>query len=61
MCARSEDNKNAQTARGETIIRAARIAPTLFPILFAAVVGRFLKAYALWRAERGAKIGVCAL
>lgn len=37
-----------------TIEQAARLGPTLFPIVFAAVVGRLMRTFALWKAERGA-------
>ena len=29
-----------------------------FPIIFAAVVGRLMRTYALWKAERGTRLGV---
>lgn len=43
---------------GQLVIDVANVAVSIFPILFAAVVGRFLKAYALHRAEHGSKMGV---
>lgn len=43
---------------GDIIIDAARIAVSIFPIIFAAIAGRFLKAYALHRAEHGSQMGV---
>lgn len=43
---------------GETIEQAAKLGPTLFPIIFAAVVGRFMRCYALWRAECGSSLGI---
>ena len=43
---------------GHTVLQAAKIAPTIFPIIFAAVVGRLMRTYALWKAERGTRLGV---
>lgn len=43
---------------GKAVQRAARVAVSIFPIIFAAIVGRFLKAYALHRAEHGSRMGV---
>ena len=39
-------------------MKVQKLAPTVFPIVFAAVVGRLTRTYALWRAERGATVGV---
>ncbi|SMR60963.1 unnamed protein product [Zymoseptoria tritici ST99CH_1E4] len=41
----------------ERLLNAAKIGPSVFPILFAAVLGRLLKALVNWRLERGAKLG----
>lgn len=46
------------TRGGNAVIAAAKIAVSVFPILFAAIVGRFLKSYAMHRAERGAPMGM---
>jgi hypothetical protein len=43
---------------GEIVIQAAKIGPTVFPIVFAAVVSRLMKWFALWKAERGSELGV---
>jgi hypothetical protein len=43
---------------GDIVIQAARLGPTVFPIVFAAVVGRLMKSLALWKAERGSELGV---
>lgn len=43
---------------GSAIQQAARVAVSIFPIIFAAIVGRFLKAYALYRAEHGSRMGI---
>lgn len=43
---------------GNTVIAAAGVAVSIFPIVFAAIVGRFLKSYSMYRAERGASMGM---
>ncbi|KAK3614516.1 hypothetical protein LTR56_027204 [Elasticomyces elasticus] len=39
------------------LLSAARFGPTIFPIMFAAIVGRALKATAAFKLERGASVG----
>jgi hypothetical protein len=46
---------------GSHIANAAKLGPTIFPIIFAAVVGRLMKFCALWRAENGTNLGVRTL
>jgi hypothetical protein len=41
----------------EKVISATRIAPSLFPILFSAVLGNALKVWAHFKVERGASVG----
>lgn len=53
----AEDGKSEST-RGQMILRTAKLGPTIFPIVFAAVVGRLMRTYALWRAERCKRLGV---
>lgn len=43
---------------GDTVIQAMKVASTLWPILFAAVVGSMIKAITLFHAEKGTKLGV---
>ena len=40
------------------VIEASRLAPTLWPILFAAILGNSIRALARWKAERGARLGL---
>lgn len=56
--ARSVNNNPVSSARGQMVEQAAKLGPTIFPIIFAAVIARLLKTYALWRAERGACLGI---
>ncbi|KAF2235286.1 hypothetical protein EV356DRAFT_532010 [Viridothelium virens] len=51
-------DKTALTSGPEdnNLIAAAKLNPTIFPIAFAAIVGRFLKSVAAWRLERDASI-----
>lgn len=46
---------------GNSVKQATQVASSLWPIAFAAVMGPLLKAVALYRAERGAKLGACIL
>lgn len=52
------NNDPVGSLRGQTVEQAARLGPTLFPILFAAVCSRLMRTYALWRAEKGETLGV---
>lgn len=52
------DQEPVSSWRGQKIEQVARLAPTLFPIIFAALVGGLMKSYALWCAERGASLGI---
>ena len=56
-CALSLDKKPT-SKYGSRIREAANVGPSLFPIVFAAVVSRLMRAAALWRAECGTKLGV---
>lgn len=44
---------------GELIEEAKRRAPTIFPIVFSALVGRALKTIGRFRSEKGIKVSVC--
>jgi hypothetical protein len=46
------------SSHGKTIERAAQLSPTLFPVIFAAAVGRLMRTYALSKAEKGASLGI---
>ena len=53
-------NKNAPVepkSQASYLLSASTYGPTIFPILFAAVAGRFTKAIANWRLRRGARLG----
>jgi hypothetical protein len=43
---------------GNNIVRATRLGPSVFPIVFVGLVGRFMRSIALWRAEHGGKLDV---
>lgn len=45
---------------GSVIQQAIALSPTVFPIVFAAIVGRFFRSLGLYWAERGVKLGVIA-
>ena len=42
---------------GRTIDTVQKFGPTLFPIVFGAVIGRFIDWFALWKASRGQSLG----
>ncbi|KAK6536570.1 hypothetical protein TWF281_000796 [Arthrobotrys megalospora] len=46
-----------QTQHGKAVLEAIKYGPTLFPIIFAAIVGNFLQAIALKYAQNGARLG----
>ncbi|KAM0380069.1 hypothetical protein ACHAPZ_000275 [Fusarium culmorum] len=46
-----------QSSFGDTVLEILSVASTLWPILFAAVLGPLLKSIALFRAERGSTLG----
>ncbi|KAF5229748.1 hypothetical protein FANTH_14085 [Fusarium anthophilum] len=46
-----------QSSFGDTVLEVLSVASTLWPILFAAVLGPLLKTMALFRAERGSTLG----
>jgi ABC-type molybdate transport system permease subunit len=51
-------NKKPTSRSGWTVQQAISLSPTIFPIIFAAIIGRFLKALGLFGAERGIKLRV---
>lgn len=42
----------------KAVKEAAKVSPSIFPVVFAAIVGRLMKSLALWYAERGASLGL---
>ncbi|KAF5702610.1 hypothetical protein FGLOB1_9500 [Fusarium globosum] len=46
-----------QSSFGDTVLEVLSVASTLWPILFAAVLGPLLKSIALFRAEKGSRLG----
>ena len=55
------NNDPISSSLGQKVEQTAKLAPTLFPVIFAALVGRLMRTAALWRAERGASLGVLEL
>jgi hypothetical protein len=49
-----------QSPWSNKVIQATKLAPSLWPILFAAVLGNAIKCFARWKAERGSRLGVSA-
>lgn len=58
LLAISVNKEPVSSSRGQWVEQAAKLGPTFFPVIFAAVVGRLMRTYALWRAERGASLGI---
>lgn len=52
------DGRAAGDRSGNLIERAEKLGPTVFPIIFAALVGRALKAIGRFRSEKGIKMSV---
>lgn len=46
---------------GQRVVELTRLSPTIYPILFAAIVSRFYKALARWCLEKPGGIGLAAL
>jgi hypothetical protein len=51
-------NGRDESASGDAILQALAVSATIWPILFAAVVGTLVKAIALYSAQRGTTLGV---
>ncbi|KAL9595986.1 MAG: hypothetical protein Q9219_006109 [cf. Caloplaca sp. 3 TL-2023] len=49
---------NKRSDFGDGIIELSKYGATMFPFVFAAIAGRLLKAVALWRSEKGARLGL---
>jgi hypothetical protein len=47
-----------ESSWGYTVVQASILGPTIWPILFAAVIGLTLQRIALYQAERGTTMGV---
>ncbi|KAL4922418.1 hypothetical protein BDW62DRAFT_197093 [Aspergillus aurantiobrunneus] len=43
---------------GSAIIQTTNLGPSIFPIVFAAIVGGTMQSYALWKAEKSATLGL---
>ena len=57
ICALASDKKEL-SGLGTNVRRAANLGPTIFPIIFAALVARFMRGFATFRAERGTRLGL---
>lgn len=51
-------NKQHKSEWGEKVVETTRITPTVWPILFALIVGNTMKMLARFKAERGTTMGV---
>lgn len=48
----------SKSFEGWIVQQIITLLPTIFPIVFAAIMGGFFKAVAMYRAERGIRLGV---
>ncbi|RMJ14189.1 hypothetical protein CDV36_006143 [Fusarium kuroshium] len=48
----------AQGSTGKLLLDMSKYGPTVFPVLFAAIVGAALKTFATWRLQNGTRIGL---
>ncbi|GAW14092.1 hypothetical protein ANO14919_034860 [Xylariales sp. No.14919] len=53
----SDNRPMTEGSQEKTLLLAASYGPTIFPIIFAAIVGRTLKSLATWDLQRGTTIG----
>lgn len=51
-------NNRPLSSLGRQVGEAQKIAPTVYPINFPAIVSRLMKSIALWRVRRGENFGV---
>lgn len=49
------------TAYGQNIKAITLLSPTIFLIVYAAILGKFLRRIGLFKAERSSTIGVCVI
>lgn len=49
-------NNRPITRTGAHVEKILPLLPSIFPIIFAAIMGKFFKQFALFRAERGVKL-----
>ena len=57
FCALHLDQKT-RSSFGDKVTEALRLGPSIFPIVYAAIVGRLSRAIAKWLAERGSRLGL---
>ncbi|KAF2490259.1 hypothetical protein BU16DRAFT_517463 [Lophium mytilinum] len=50
-------DKKPTSQTGHAVQEAIALSPTIFPIVFAAIIGKFFRALGLFQAERGIKLG----
>ncbi|KAH0022154.1 hypothetical protein KCU78_g5863, partial [Aureobasidium melanogenum] len=57
LAVKMHQNKPMDSPQVKVLLRLSHLGPTIYPILFAAVIGRALKSIAFWKLERGSRIG----
>lgn len=51
-------NGKPRSTFGDNMFETTKYGTTAFPVVFAAIVARMLRAIALWRCEKGARLRV---
>ncbi|KAI8669601.1 hypothetical protein NCS57_00775400 [Fusarium keratoplasticum] len=54
----SDGSTSAPGSTGKVLLDIAKYGPTVFPVLFAAIVGGALKTFATWHVQNGTQVGV---
>ncbi|KEQ69868.1 hypothetical protein M436DRAFT_75635 [Aureobasidium namibiae CBS 147.97] len=57
LAVKTHEKKPMGSPQVKLLVRLSNLGPTIYPILFAAVVGRALKSIAFWKLEKGGRIG----
>lgn len=57
-CAVLSHDGNKRSNFGDSIIELGKYGATVFPIMFAAIAARMFRVIALWRSEKGVKLGL---
>ncbi|KAH0166144.1 hypothetical protein KCU67_g4434, partial [Aureobasidium melanogenum] len=56
LAVKMHQNMPMESAQVKLLLKLSNLGPTIYPILFAAVVGRAFKSIAFWKLERGGRI-----
>ncbi|KAH0333936.1 hypothetical protein KCU81_g9645, partial [Aureobasidium melanogenum] len=57
LAVKMHQNMPMESPQVKILLRLSKLGPTIYPVLFAALIGRALKSIAFWKLQRGSKIG----